>query len=53
MPLVQKVNTDLPGYATEKALDGVFYYVAAEEKSIRANPAAQASALLQKVFGSK
>jgi hypothetical protein len=51
MPLVTKVNSDLPSYATAKALDGVFYYVAAEEKNIRANPAAQVTDLLKKVFG--
>jgi hypothetical protein len=53
MPLVTKVNSDLPGYATSKALDGVFYYVAQEEKNIRQNPAAQVSDLLKKVFGGK
>jgi Protein of unknown function (DUF4197) len=46
-----KVNTDLSSYATEKALDGVFYYVAVEEKNIRKNPAAQVTDLLKKVFG--
>ncbi len=51
MPFVSKVNTDLPGYATSKALDGVFYYVAQEEKNIRQNPAAQVTDLLKKVFG--
>ncbi|MHA4807676.1 DUF4197 domain-containing protein [Flavitalea flava] len=48
-----KVNTDLSGYATEKALQGVFYYVAQEEKNIRQNPAAQVTDLLKKVFGGK
>src|SRR5882762_4456758 len=33
MTLVTKVNTDLSGYATQKAMDGVFYYVAQEEKN--------------------
>jgi len=46
-----KVNTDLSSYATQKALDGVFYYVAEEEKNIRKNPAAQVTDLLKKVFG--
>jgi len=48
-----KVNTDLSSYATSKALDGVFYYVAQEEKNIRQNPAAQVTDLLKKVFGGK
>lgn len=49
----KKVNTDLTGYVTQKALDGLFYYVADEEKKIRKDPAARASDLLKKVFGSK
>jgi hypothetical protein len=51
IPFHSKVNSDLPAYTTDKALDGVFYYVAVEEKSIRKNPAAQADDLLKKVFG--
>ncbi len=51
IPLHSKVNPDLPAYATDKALYGVFFYVAAEEKNIRQNPAAQADDLLKKVFG--
>src|SRR5580698_6091211 len=51
IPFHKKVNSDLPAYTTGKALDGVFYYVAVEEKSIRANPAGQADDLLKKVFG--
>jgi hypothetical protein len=51
VPFHSKVSNDLPGYTTQRALNGVFYYVAAEEKSIRANPAGQADALLKKVFG--
>ena len=51
IPFTKKVNADLPGYTTGKALDGIFYYVAQEEKNIRSNPAAQATDLLKKVFG--
>ena len=51
IPFHSKVNSDLPAYTTGKALDGVFFYVAVEEKSIRQNPAAQADDLLKKVFG--
>ena len=51
IPFQKKINPDLPGYVTGKALDGVFYYVAVEEKQIRANPAGQADELLKKVFG--
>lgn len=45
-----KVNTDLAGYVTTKAMDGIFYSIAIEEKKIRKDPAAQGSALLKKVF---
>ncbi len=51
IPLVKKINSDLPDYATSRTLDGVFYYVAQEEKNIRQNPAAQVDDLLKKVFG--
>ncbi len=52
VPFTKKVNPDLVSYVTSKALDGIFYEIAQEEKAIRANPAGQASALLSKVFGS-
>jgi hypothetical protein len=47
----KKVNTDLPGYVTERALGGLFYQVALEEQKIRNNPAARVSDILRKVFG--
>ena len=53
MSFAKKVNTDLAAYVTLKALDGIFYYVATEEKNIRQNPTAQATDLLKKVFGGK
>ena len=48
----QKVNTDLTGYVTERALAGLFTTVAQEEANIRSNPSAQVNGLLKKVFGS-
>lgn len=51
IPFQKKINPDLPGYVTDKALYGVFFYVAVEEKQIRANPAGTADDLLKKVFG--
>jgi hypothetical protein len=45
--------TDLNGYVTQKALDGLFLRVADEEKAIRADPAARTTDLMKKVFGSK
>lgn len=41
---------DIDAYVTHRALDGLFLIVAAEERNIRANPAARTTELLQKVF---
>jgi hypothetical protein len=49
----QKLNPDLSAYVTEKSLSGIFYQVGLEEKNIRKDPAARASEILKKVFGSK
>lgn len=47
-----EVNTDLADYTTGKALDGLFHYVAEEEKEIRENPLDRVTELLERVFGS-
>ncbi|HVM89692.1 MAG TPA: DUF4197 domain-containing protein [Puia sp.] len=49
----KKVDPDLSSYVTQKALSGIFYYVAQEEAKIRKDPAAQVTDLLKKVFGGK
>lgn len=46
----KKVNTDLSGYVTDKALGGLFYQVALEEQKIRKDPAARVTDILKKVF---
>src|SRR5450631_961960 len=48
-----KVEPDLSSYVTQKAINGIFYYVAQEEILIRKDPAAQVTDLLKKVFGAK
>jgi hypothetical protein len=48
----KKVNPDLPSYVVSKAVDALFDQVAKEEANIRANPAARATDILKKVFGS-
>lgn len=53
VPFVRPVNTDLTDYVTGKALDGLFIVVGQQEAKIRKDPAAQTTALLQKVFGGK
>ena len=47
----KKVNPDLPGYVTDKAVEALFDQVSKEEANIRTNPAARASDILKKVFG--
>lgn len=44
-------SLDLDQYVTNKALDGLFKYIAIEEKNIRSNPASRTTDLLKKVFG--
>ena len=51
IPFMPDVKTNLNNYVTEKALDGIFYYVAKEEAAIRANPAKRTTEILRKVFG--
>jgi hypothetical protein len=46
-------NFDLDAYVVGKALDGLFYELAEEEKNIRKDPAAQTTALLKEVFGGR
>ncbi len=50
IPLVEKVNPNLEGYATDKAMDGLFFMIAKEETNIRADPVARTTELLKRVF---
>lgn len=52
VPFVKKVNTDLTGYVTQKAIDGLFVEIAKEELKIRNSVTARKSELLKQVFGS-
>ena len=49
--LVSKENANLDDYVTQKALDGLFYMVAEEEKKIRQNPLQAGSDIIKKVYG--
>lgn len=51
IPLAEKIETDLPKYVTEKALHGLFYVVADQEKLIRKDPVQRTTDLLKRVFG--
>ena len=46
----KKINPDLVGYVTDRALSGLFWQVAQEEQNIRKNPAARVTDILKKVF---
>jgi len=50
IPLVKKVNSDLPDYVTGEAISGLFTMVEKEEARIRENPVARGTDLLKKVF---
>jgi hypothetical protein len=43
--------SDIDGYITEKALDGLFLLVADEERRIRRDPVGRTTAILRTVFG--
>ena len=47
---VSQESLDVDKYVTDKALDGLFKYIAIEEKRIRENPLARSTDLLKKVF---
>lgn len=49
--LLGKDATDLDGYVTQKALDGLFFMIGEEEKKIRTDPIGRTTSLLKKVFG--
>jgi len=49
--LVKKDQANLDDYVTQKALDGLFYMVAEEEKKIRQDPVKAGSDIIRKVFG--
>jgi hypothetical protein len=53
IPTVQKVNPELDDYATDRAIEGLFFMIAKEEKNIREDPVARTTDLLKRVFGAQ
>ena len=53
LPLVGSIRFDLDQYVNDKALDGLFFMLAEEEKKIRQDPAARTTDLLKEVFAKK
>jgi hypothetical protein len=50
LPFVPDVKSNLTGHVVDKGMDGIFYYMAMEEKAIRQDPIKRTTELLQKVF---
>ena len=50
VPMVSKINPDLRAYVTQKAIEGLFMQIAAEELKIRENSAFRTTELMKKVF---
>ncbi|MBX2881358.1 MAG: DUF4197 domain-containing protein [Granulosicoccus sp.] len=50
IPFAPKVDADLTGHVVDQGSDGIFHYLAKEEKAIRENPLKRTSKLLQRVF---
>lgn len=49
--LIGKEDANLENYITRKALDGLYFVIAEEEKKIRQDPVGAASDIIKKVFG--
>lgn len=49
--VVDAKSANIESYVTEKALDGLFEMIGKQEETIRQNPAAAATSLAKKVFG--
>ena len=50
IPFAKSQSLDIDHYVVSKALDGLFYELAEQEKQIRTNPAARTTDLLKEVF---
>jgi hypothetical protein len=50
IPFARSQSLDIDHYVVSKALDGLFYELAEQEKQIRTNPAARTTDLLKEVF---
>ncbi len=50
--LIRKEDADLNAYVSRKALDGLYFTIAEEERAIRRHPMHQSTELLRRTFGS-
>ena len=51
IPFAKSQSLDINKYVVGKALDGLFYELADQERQIRKDPAARTTSLLKEVFG--
>lgn len=52
IPFAPPIEADLTNHVVQLGMDGIFHYIAVEEKAIRENPLKRSSEILQRVFGS-
>ena len=53
IPFMPDVKADLTSYVVDRGIDGIFLYLAEQEKQIRQDPVRQTTDLLKKVFGNQ
>lgn len=53
IPFMPDVKADLTSYVVDQGIEGIFFYLAQQEKSIRQDPVRQTTDLLKKVFGTR
>ncbi len=53
IPFMPDVKADLTSYVVDQGIEGIFFYLAEEEKQIRQDPVRQTTDLLKKVFGNQ
>lgn len=51
IPFMPDVKGDLTNYVVDQGIDGIFFYLAQQEKQIRQDPVRQTTDILKKVFG--
>lgn len=51
IPFAPEVEADLTDHVVTLGMDGIFHYIAVEEKAIREDPLRRTTQLLQRVFG--
>lgn len=50
LPFVPDVKSDLTAHVLDRGMDGIFFYMAREEKAIREDPTKRTTELLRKLF---